>query len=80
MPQPWRREHRQLFWDAIARGSSTEEAGAAFGLSSAQAFIWFRQGGGMRTVGSAPLSGRYLSFVEREELAVLKAQGLGIRE
>jgi IS30 family transposase len=80
VPQPWRREHRQQFWDAIARGCSTEEAGAAFGLSTAQAFIWFRQGGGMRTVGSAPLSGRYLSFVEREELAVLKAQGLGIRE
>jgi IS30 family transposase len=34
----------------------------------------------MRTVPSTPLSGRYLSFLEREELAVLKAQGLGVRE
>jgi IS30 family transposase len=34
----------------------------------------------MRTVSSAPLSGRYLSFAEREELAILKAQDLGVRE
>ncbi len=34
----------------------------------------------MRTVSSAPLSGRYLSFAEREELSVLVAQGLGVRE
>jgi IS30 family transposase len=27
-----------------------------------------------------PLSGRYLSFAEREELAILRAQGAGIRE
>jgi IS30 family transposase len=27
-----------------------------------------------------PLSGRYLSFEEREELALLNAQGLGVRE
>jgi hypothetical protein len=27
-----------------------------------------------------PLTGRYLSFVEREEIAVLKGQGLGVRE
>jgi IS30 family transposase len=26
------------------------------------------------------LSGRYLSFVEREEIALLKAQHLGVRE
>ena len=28
----------------------------------------------------APLSGRYLSFREREEIAILKAQGTGVRE
>jgi len=28
----------------------------------------------------APLSGRYLSFEEREEIAMLKAQGIGVRE
>lgn len=33
----------------------------------------------MPTVSSAPLSGRYLSFVEREEIAILGAQGNGVR-
>lgn len=77
---PWRREHHRQFWDAIADGRETAEAGAAIGLSAAQAAIWFRQGGGMRTVSSTPPSGRYLSFAEREDLAIMKAQGLGVRE
>ncbi len=34
----------------------------------------------MPTVTQAPLSGRYLSFVEREEIAVLRATGCGVRD
>ena len=34
----------------------------------------------MPTVGLAPQSERYLSFVEREEIAVLHAQDVGVRE
>jgi len=34
----------------------------------------------MRPVSLAPLSGRYLSFAEREEIAILKAKGCGVRE
>jgi len=34
----------------------------------------------MPTVNLAPLSGRYLSFVEREEIALLRAEKLGVRE
>jgi IS30 family transposase len=34
----------------------------------------------MPTVSPAPLSGRFLSFVEREEIAVLHAQGHGVRK
>jgi IS30 family transposase len=34
----------------------------------------------MRTVSRAPLSGRYLSFAEREEIAILAARGCGVRE
>jgi Helix-turn-helix domain len=34
----------------------------------------------MPTVTQAPLSGRYLSFGEREEIAILRARGLGVRE
>ena len=34
----------------------------------------------MRTVSREPLSGRYLAFDEREEIAILMAQGHGVRE
>jgi IS30 family transposase len=79
-PTGWRREHRQRFWEAIARGLSSEEAAMEAGLSSAVGTRWFRNGGGMRTVSFAPPSGRYLSSVEREELAILHAQEFGVRE
>lgn len=78
-PPGWRREHKQLFWKAIARGLSSEEAAMAAGLSSAVGSRWFREGGGMATVGSAQLSGRYLSFGEREDIALLRAQDCSVR-
>jgi IS30 family transposase len=34
----------------------------------------------MRTVSPAPLSGRHLSFAEREEIAILRAKGRGVRD
>jgi hypothetical protein len=79
-PPGWRREHGQRFWDAIARGLSSEEAARAAGLSQAVGTRGFRESGGMRTVPTTSLSGRYLSFVEREEIAILKAQGRAVRE
>jgi IS30 family transposase len=75
-----RREHRQRFWLAIAGGLSSEESAVVAGVSPAVGTRWFREGGGMPTVSPAPLSGRFLSFVEREEIAVLHAQGCGVRE
>jgi IS30 family transposase len=79
-PPVGRREHRQRFWVAIARGSSSEDAGVAAGVSPAVGSRWFREGGGMPTPSRAPLSGRYLSFAEREEIAILRAQDVGVRE
>src|SRR5215204_2210928 len=79
-PPVARREDRQRFWAAIADGFSSEQAGVAAGVSPAVGVRWFRDGGGMPSVDSAPLSGRYLSFVEREEIAILKAQRVGVRE
>jgi transposase len=75
-----RREHRQRFWKAIAHGLSSEDAAVVCGVSPAVGARWFRQGGGMPPTSLAPLSGRYLSFTEREEITVLKAQGCGVRE
>ena len=79
-PPGWRREHLQHFWEAIAHGLSSEDAAVSVGLSPAVGGRFFRQGGGMRTISPAPLSGRYLSFVEREEIAILNATGHGVRE
>jgi transposase, IS30 family len=79
-PPGWRREHLQQFWEAIARGLSSEDAAIAVGLSPAVGGRWFRQAGGMRTISPLPLSGRYLSFTEREEIAILAARGRGVRE
>jgi transposase len=75
-----RREHRQRFWKAIASGLSSEDAAVAAGVSPVVGTRWFREGGGMPTVSLTPPSGRYLSFAEREEIAILHAQDCGVRE
>src|SRR5919201_2783239 len=79
-PPVGRREHRQRFWLAIARGVSSEDAAAEAGVSAVVGVRWFREGGGMPPLGLRPLSGRYLSFGEREEIALLRAGGAGVRE
>ncbi|WP_418275469.1 IS30 family transposase [Isoptericola jiangsuensis] len=76
---PIRREVGRAFWSRIADGLSSEEAGIAVGVSQAVGSRWFRQGGGMPPFSLGPSSGRYLSFAEREEIALLKAQGHGPR-
>lgn len=50
------------------------------GVAPAVATRWYRQCGGMRPFDPKPPSGSYLSFAEREEIALLKAQGRGVRE
>jgi IS30 family transposase len=79
-PPVGRLEHRQRFWAAIARGLSSEDAAVEAGVSAAVGVRWFREGGGMPSVTLAPASGRYLAFTEREEIAVLRARGCGVRE
>src|SRR5215211_6371960 len=79
-PPVGRLEHRQRFWAAIARGLSSEDAAVQAGVSAAVGVRWFREGGGMPSVTLAPASGRYLSFAEREEIALLRARGAGVRE
>ena len=74
-----RREQRLEFWSEVARGSSTEDAARAADVAPAVGSRWFRQCGGMAPFKLRPTSGRYLSFVEREEISVLHAQGHGVR-
>ena len=69
-PSVARREDRVRFWQAIAGGASSEDAAAVAGVSPAVGSRWFRQAGGMPPISLAPVSERYLSFIEREEIAI----------
>ncbi|WP_442813796.1 IS30 family transposase [Streptosporangium subroseum] len=74
------REERQRFWRLIAKGLQSEEAAVACGVSMPLGPRWFREGGGMPPISLDPPSGRYLSFPEREEIAMLRAKECGVRE
>jgi IS30 family transposase len=78
-PSTARREDRVRFWQAIARGLSSEDAAGEAGGASAVGSRWFRHAGGMPPIRLAPVSERYLSFAEREEIAILHARLLGVR-
>ena len=79
-PQVNQRQARRAFWDLIEAGLSSEEAAQACGVSQPLGPRWFRQAGGMSPTNLTPLSGRYLSLSEREEIALLRAQTFGVRE
>lgn len=75
-----RREVERQFWEQIATGITSEKAAEAVGVSQPAGARWFRHRGGMPLFLSSPISGRYLSFAEREEIALLRAQDMGVRE
>jgi IS30 family transposase len=77
---PIRRDVERAFWVKIAEGLTSEDAAVACGVSGPVGSRWFRERGGMPSIQLTALSGRYLSFVEREEIALLKAQDHGVRE
>ena len=79
-PGVHRRDAQQAFWKRIAAGLSSAESAIESGVPEPLGTRWFREAGGMAPISLAPPSGRYLSFAEREELALLRAQGLGVCE
>jgi IS30 family transposase len=85
IPSPGRptvawRQDRVQFWAAIARGAKTEDAAMEAGVSSPVAFRWFRHAGGVNPSLCPTVSGRYLSFAEREDIAVWHAQKVAARD
>jgi IS30 family transposase len=85
IPSPGRpsiawREDRVKFWTAVACGLKSDEAGVEAGVSSPVAYRWFRHAGGVNPCLPPTVSGRYLSFSEREDIAIWRAQKLGVRE
>jgi IS30 family transposase len=77
---PLPKEVRRRFWRLIAAGSSTEDAAHAVGVARETGSRWFGEAGGMPPIALAEPKGRYLSFSEREEIALDRAAGLGIGE
>jgi IS30 family transposase len=79
-----RREDRRRFWAFIAAGLSSEDAGMEVGVSQPVGTRWFRESGGMPpsrlSRSSNALAGRDLTFAEREEIALWRARGHGVRE
>ena len=78
------RDEGRRFWAAIAAGTTSEDAAIAVGVSQAVGTRWFRKAGGMPPSmfgqSAKPLSGRYLSFAEREEIALLRVQGCSMEK
>jgi transposase, IS30 family len=74
------KEVRRRFWRLIAAGWSTVAAAQQVGVDGSTGRLWFAQAGGMPPLDLAEPKGRYLSFSEREEIALGQAASLGVRE
>ena len=73
------RAREREFWTKISTGLLPAEAGVAIGVAPVVGSRWFRQSRGMSPYSWPAPSGRYLSLVEREEIAILKAKETGVR-
>lgn len=78
------RSEQQRFWTLIATGISSEAAALKAGVSQPVGTRWFRKAGGMPPAmfrpAAKPLSSRYLSLAEREDIALLLVQGHSLQE
>ena len=73
-PRPVRAE----FWERVRSGLSPRDAGVAMGMRKG-AERWFALAGGVKSNGPGPVSGRYLSLADREEIAIGLARGESYR-
>ena len=69
---------RARFWDLVRSGLTPRDAAVVVG-SADGARRWFREAGGVKGNGPGPVSGRYLSLADREEIAVGLARGESCR-
>ena len=72
-------EMERKFWQAIRSGVSLSTAVERVGVSETKGERWFRDRGGVVPSLVAEPTGRALSFPERDQIALLKAAGLGVR-
>ena len=79
-PEINQRLTKQAFWEQIAAGLQSDDAARVCGVSQPLGPPWFREAGGIAPTNLGATSGRYLAFAEREEISLLHAQQLGVRE
>jgi len=72
-------ELHQPFWAAWQAGEFLTDAAAVAGTYRHRGLAWLRQAGGVRPRRGRNLQGRYLSFAEREEIALARAAGESMR-
>ena len=68
-------EDVQVFWAELQRGEFITDAADAAGTYRKQGTRWVIANGGVRPRRGRNLTGRFLSFAEREEIALGRAAG-----
>ncbi len=69
----------QPFWAAWQAGEFLTDASTLAGTHRKRGLAWLREAGGVRPRRGQNLQGRYLSFAEREEIALARAAGESMR-
>jgi hypothetical protein len=69
----------QVFWAAIARGEFITDAASEAGTYRKQGTRWLFAAGGVRPRRGRDLTGRGLTFAQREEIALGRARGASVR-
>jgi IS30 family transposase len=70
------------YWQLLLAGTGTVEACRLIGITRKTGYRWRAENGGIppARVAEAVRSNRYLSLLERQRIATLRSQGLGVRE
>ncbi|WP_244972631.1 IS30 family transposase [Paramicrobacterium fandaimingii] len=70
------------FWELIRGGIAPVAAATRVGVGRKTGYRWRTENGGLppRRLDQEAHSGRYLSLLKRQRIAVLKAQGVSVRE
>src|SRR5690242_9849653 len=70
------------YWELILAGAKTVEACRAVGIGRKTGYRWRAEAGGTapQILAEVRRSNRYLSLLERQRIATLRAQGVGVRE
>jgi transposase, IS30 family len=72
-------QRRRVFWRLVAEGVPPGVAGRGVDVASGTGEAWFSEAGGMAPIRLSEPSGRFLSPLEREEIALGLARGRSVR-